>query len=138
MEREREREGGRERERQRERRRERGREREEGERERERGREGKREGERVFRVEPIVSSALESPSCKIFGQWKNFQLGSQLDSWRFKPSQPQRIISGLKETFIKRYIAERTKKAEIGPKEHSQKMESCRENLQNEINTKEL
>ena len=25
-------------------------------------------------------------------------------SWCFKPSQPQRIISGLKEIFIKRYI----------------------------------
>ena len=30
----------------------------------------------------------------------------------FKPSQPQRIISGLKETFIKRYTVERTNKAE--------------------------
>ena len=30
-----------------------------------------------------------------------------LVSWCFKPSQPQRIISGLKETFIKRYIAVR-------------------------------
>ena len=31
----------------------------------------------------------------------------------FEPSQPQRIISGLKETFIKRYRVERTNKAEI-------------------------
>ena len=29
-------------------------------------------------------------------------------SWCFEPSQPLRIISGLKETFIKRYIVERT------------------------------
>ena len=26
----------------------------------------------------------------------------KVDSWCFKPSQPQRIISGLRETFIKR------------------------------------
>ena len=37
---------------------------------------------------------------------------SQLVSWCFKPSQPQRIISGLRETFIKRYIDERTNRAE--------------------------
>ena len=35
----------------------------------------------------------------------------------FKPSQPQRIISGLRESFIKRYILERTNKAEIRPGE---------------------
>ena len=54
-------------------------------------------------------------------------------TWCFKPSQPQRIISGLKETFIKRYIVERTDKAEISPEEQSEKAESCRENLWNEI-----
>ena len=31
----------------------------------------------------------------------------------FGPSQPHWIISGLKETFIKRYKVERTNKAEI-------------------------
>ena len=41
----------------------------------------------------------------------------ELVSWSFKPSQLQRIISGQKETFIKRYIFERTKKAEIRPEE---------------------
>ena len=34
-------------------------------------------------------------------------------SWCFKPSQPQKIISGLRETFIKRYVVERTNEAEI-------------------------
>ena len=34
--------------------------------------------------------------------------------WCFEPSQPLEIISGLKETFIKRHIVERTNKAEIG------------------------
>ena len=39
----------------------------------------------------------------------------------FKPIQPPRIISGLKETFIKKYTAERTNKAEIRPEEQSEK-----------------
>ena len=34
-------------------------------------------------------------------------------SWCFKPSQPQRIMSGLRKTFTKRYIVERTNKADI-------------------------
>ena len=53
-------------------------------------------------------------------------------------------MSGLKETIIKRYIVERTSKAEIRPEEQtemkpeeqSQKTESCRENLWNEIQLK--
>ena len=45
------------------------------------------------------------------------------------PSQPQRIISKPKETFAKRYIAERTNKAEIGPEKQSEKAESCLKNL---------
>ena len=57
-------------------------------------------------------------------------------NWCFKPSQPQRITSGLKETFIKRYTVERTNKAEIRPEEQSEKTESCRENLWNEIQLK--
>ena len=53
-----------------------------------------------------------------------------------EPSQQQRIISGLEETFIKRYRVERTNKAEIRPEEQSEKAESCRENLWNEIQLK--
>ena len=53
-----------------------------------------------------------------------------------KPSQPQRIKSGLKETFIKRYMAERTNDAEIRSEEKSEKAESCRENLWNKIQLK--
>ena len=41
-------------------------------------------------------------------------------NWCFEPSQPQGIISGLKETFIKRYIVERTNKAKIRPKKTEQ------------------
>ena len=54
----------------------------------------------------------------------------------FEPSQPLGIISGLKETSIKRYIAERTYETEIRPEEQSEKTESCRENLWNEIQLK--
>ena len=57
----------------------------------------------------------------------------QLDSWYFEPSQPLGIISGLKETFIKRYVLDRTNKAEITPEEQSEKTESCWENLRKEI-----
>ena len=44
-----------------------------------------------------------------------------LVSWCFKPSQPQRITSGLKETFITRNVVERTSTAEISPEEQSEK-----------------
>ena len=62
---------------------------------------------------------------------------SLLVSWCFKPGQPQRIISGLRQTFIKRYIVERTNKAEVRPEEQSDKAElNCRENLWIEIQLK--
>ena len=57
-------------------------------------------------------------------------------SWCFKPSQPQRILSGLKKTFMKRYVVERTNKAETRAEEQSEKAESCRENLRKEIQLK--
>ena len=41
----------------------------------------------------------------------------QLVNWCFKPSQPLGIISGLKKTFIKGHIVERTNKVEIRPEE---------------------
>ena len=56
----------------------------------------------------------------------------KLVNWCFEPSQPLGIISGLKETFIKRHKVERTNKAEIRPEEQSEKVESCQENLWNE------
>ena len=59
-------------------------------------------------------------------------------NWRFEPSQPLGIILGLKETFIKKYIVEKTNKAEIRPEEQSEKAEGCRENLWNEIQLKGL
>ena len=40
----------------------------------------------------------------------------------------------MRETFIKGFIVERTNKAEIAPKEKSEKAENCRENLWN-LNT---
>ena len=45
-------------------------------------------------------------------------------------------MSGLRETFIKRYIVERTNKAELIPEKQSEKAKSCRENLWNEIELK--
>ena len=42
---------------------------------------------------------------------------SYLVSWWFEPSQPLGIISGLKETFINRYIVQKTNKAETRPEE---------------------
>ena len=60
----------------------------------------------------------------------------KLVSWCFQPSQPQRIISELRETVIKRYIVERTNKAEIRPGQQSEKAETCQENLWNEIQSK--
>ena len=58
---------------------------------------------------------------------------SQLVNRCFEPSQPYRIISGLGETFIKRYKVERTNNAEIRLEEQSEKVKSCRENLWNTV-----
>ena len=52
-------------------------------------------------------------------------------------SQPLGITSGLKETFMKKHIVERTNKTEIRPEEQSEKTESCWEDLWNEIQLKE-
>ena len=54
----------------------------------------------------------------------------------FKPDQPQRILSGLRETSIKRYLVERTNKAETGPEQQSEEAKSCLEILWNEIQSK--
>ena len=45
-------------------------------------------------------------------------------------------MSGLKETFTKRDIVERTNKAEIRLEEQSENAESCREYIWNEIQLK--
>ena len=77
--------------------------------------------------------------------WKNAEVWVFTDqrcqvivSWCFKPSEPHRIILGLRETFTKRHIIERTKKAEIRPEEQSEKSESCRENLRRKYSWKGL
>ena len=62
--------------------------------------------------------------------------GGEIVSWCFKSSQPERIISGLRETFTKRHLVERTNKAEIGSEEQSEKADSCRENFWNEMQLK--
>ena len=43
-----------------------------------------------------------------------------LVDWCFEPSPLLGIISGLKETFIKRNTVERTNKAEVRPEEQSE------------------
>ena len=53
--------------------------------------------------------------------------------WCFAPIQPLGIISGLRETSIKRYTVERANKAEMRQEEQSKKVESCQENLWNKI-----
>ena len=62
----------------------------------------------------------------------------ELISWCFETNQPQRTTSGLglKETSKKRCIVERTNKAELKPEVQSQKAESCRENLWKTIQLK--
>ena len=67
----------------------------------------------------------------VSGQWSSKR--GKLVSWCFQPSQSQRIVSGLRETFIKRDIVEMTNGVEIRSEEQSEKAESCRENLWNEI-----
>ena len=68
-------------------------------------------------------------------QYEMEQLVSQLV---LKPNQLQRITSGLRETFIKKYILERTRKVDITPEKQSEKAGSCRENLWHEIQLKGL
>ena len=46
---------------------------------------------------------------------------SELVSWCITPIQPRRIISGLKETVIKRYTYERSNKAVTGRKNRVRK-----------------
>ena len=45
-------------------------------------------------------------------------------------------LLGLNVAFLKRHTVERTNKAEISPEEQSEKTESRRENLWNEIQLK--
>ena len=42
---------------------------------------------------------------------------------KLKPSQPHRIISGLRETLTKRYIVKRNTKADIRPENQSEEAE---------------
>ena len=76
-----------------------------------RGREGGREG--VGKGSGVSNAATMA--------WYSLHKVSQLVIWCFEPSQPLGIISGLKETFIKRYVVERTNKAEIRPGEQGKK-----------------
>ena len=52
----------------------------------------------------------------------------ELVTWCFESSQPLGIISGLKKTFKKRYIVEKTNKAEVKPEEQSEKQRVVKKN----------
>ena len=58
------------------------------------------------------------------------KVGRSVSYWCIKPSRQQRIISGLRENFTKRYTFKKTNKAERARKQ------SCLENLWNEIQFK--
>ena len=77
---------------------------------------------------PEQSTEEQSLKRNICCNYVRCYMYSNLVSGCLKPSQPQRIISGPKETFVKRY---RTKKAEIRPEEQNEKAESCQKNLWN-------
>ena len=64
------------------------------------------------------------------------EIPQNLVNWCFEPSQPLRIISGLRTTFIRGHVVERINKAEMGPVEQSEKTESCKDNFRNEIQLK--
>ena len=72
-----------------------------------------------LRKTPILSRAHSA--LQLYIQHLQYTM---LVSWCFKTSQPQRIILGLRETFIKRYIVERTHKAEMRPGEQSEDEEN--------------
>ena len=92
----------------------------------------------------MISRGPVQPPGTVVGQWHNAYscngsrqtltsppdsvlcLESRLVNWCFEPSQPLGIASGLKETFIKRYIVERTNEAEIRPEAKSEKTDSSR------------
>ena len=54
----------------------------------------------------------------------------------FKLGQPQRVILGLREILLENDIVQRINKARIRQEEQSEKAESCRKNLWNEIQLK--
>ena len=70
-----------------------------------------------------------------FGETKQLTF-SIIMSVRWCLKSTQRIISGLRKTFIKRYIVERTDRVEIRPEDQSEKAERCRENSWDEIHLK--
>ena len=75
-------------------------------------------GKWVYRKWPL-RGLLHALSGKwVFSVGARKWLLSYLVNCCFEPSQPLGIISWLKETFIKRYIVERTNKAEIRQKKN--------------------
>ena len=82
----------------------------------------------------IIHQQLYYHYCLLRSIWRERE--RVLVSWLVFWPRQLGIISGLKETFIKRHIVERTKTAERGPEEQSGRTASCRENSCNEIKLK--
>ena len=69
-----------------------------------------REGYEQQRMVLITEDCTKSRG----GYWgQRWLLRTELVCWWSKPSQHQRILLGLRKTFIKRYIVERTNKTEL-------------------------
>ena len=80
---------------------------------------------------------MEKTGCKVIcGDPTTLAVKGLMMMMMIKPSQPQRITPGPRETFIIRYIVERANKAELRPEEQSEMAESHRENLWNEMQLK--
>ena len=106
--------------------------RQKGESEREKERAWERRGGGRKLVSKLVLYKPSQPQRIISGLRETF-VERLLVSWCFKPSQPQRITSGL---IVERHTVERTNKAALRPGEQSKKAKSCRENEWNKIQLK--
>ena len=77
----------------------------------------------MLRMTDRIEAALGSTECIAVERRRRGRKGQRevvrerLVNWCSEPSQPLGIISGLKETFIKRHRVERTDEAEIRPEE---------------------
>ena len=71
----------------------------------------------------ISGMALQGEHLNILAAVKKVANGwESIVSWCFERGRPRRIALGLRETFTKRSIVERTNKAEIRPEEQSEKV----------------
>ena len=78
----------------------------------------------------VILNRLKAKTEKLLAEEQaGFRPVNELASWCFKPGQPQRIISELRENFTKRYMVERINTAKIRPEEQIETAESCLKNF---------